>query len=194
MANTPSIKVDGLDQVAEAFGDKGVMRVRKFAQQSVNRGAARGRTQLIRIVTSSVNLPRSKVADRIDTQLASGDSLTARIVSNERPVLLSEFGAKQRFLIGRDRKMHRQGVYLKVAAGGTVKYMPGAFFITLRSGATGLAIPKNPADRSHGRKVKVLYGPSVDQVFESNRLAVMDDLQQWTADEIERRILSQLFP
>lgn len=133
-------------------------------------------------------------------KLATDTDLTAIISARFRPTSLARF-AKGQSAEGAKRA---GGVRVRVNSGGA-KFFKGAFFVNLRRGKdtsdgfnVGLAIRLKPGHSLRGRRkgasgvqlapdLYLLYGPSVDQVF--NDVSTADS--PVVAAQLEREFLRQ---
>lgn len=181
-----SSTIDSLGDISPA--------VKRNIARAVNKTIARARTASARGIQEQVNLPSrylSGASGRLTiTKQASPDDLSAVITGRHRPTSLARFA--------------RAGARGKVGARVTVqpgltRILPRAFFVRLRSGNTdtlnnlGLAIRVPDGKRPNraykptplGRGLWLLYGPSVDQVFDD----VAEDIQPDTADFLETEFL-----
>lgn len=126
---------------------------------------------------------------------ATRGSLEAVIRGRDRPTSLARFAPGQ--TIGNTRN---RGVRVTVEKGKT-QVMRRAFLIGLRNGNTGLAVRLRPGERLRNSQgaveftqnngqptgIWLLYGPSVDQVFEGVAVDRADDI----VDIVTRKFLRQ---
>jgi hypothetical protein len=163
----------------------------RAAMRAVNKTAEKGNTLASRAIRSQVNLTAGYVKDHLRIAAkATEDNLTARIVAEPRPVLLSRFGATQLWKKGKTVPKRTAGVSVKVKAGGARKKLRGAFFIRLKdSGALGVAVRVNGSPRN---EIDVLHGPSVDQVFRSVREDIAPELQDYLTDTFRAQLQYEL--
>lgn len=196
MVERYAVVIEGLDGIKdiEALPDK----ARRAAFQAINKTADRARTAGARRILEQVNLPpsylnpsqgRLTVAERART-----DSLEARVRGRQRATSLA------RFVVGDSRPGDKAGLNVKIKAGGGARRLERAFLIRLRAGSASLDTKSNMglAVRTSGEKPRtaykplligknlwLLYGPSVDQVWNT----VRDDITPETADYLEREFL-----
>jgi hypothetical protein len=128
------------------------------------------------------------------TKKASDDDLAAIVTGRHRATSLARFATNARVGV-------RGGARVQVEP-GLARFLPKAFFIPLRSGNTdtknnvGLAIRlpdgKVPSraykPQRLGRGLWLLYGPSVDQVFDD----VAEDISPEAAERLGDEYLRQL--
>ncbi len=133
-------------------------------------------------------------------KLATEADLTATISARHRPTSLARFAGGQTA----GTATRRGGIRVRVNTGGA-KFLKGAFFVNLRRGRDtsdgfnlGLAIRLKPGQTLRGRRkgtsgvlladnLALLYGPSVDQVF--NDVANADSPE--IAERLEREFIRQ---
>lgn len=166
--------------------------VAENAAKAINRTTERSKAAASRQIRQEVAFSASYLsrADRLGiTKKASRGDLESIITGRHRPTSLAQFARG-----GRVGGRRRSGVTVEVQP-GIVKRLRGAFFLNLRSGNTdtnnnlGLAI-RLPAgkvpDRAYkptlvGKNLWLLYGPSIDQVFDD----VANDISPDAADFLE---------
>ncbi len=199
--------VDSYVVVIEGLGDTRPLEslpasVLLAAQRAVNRTAERTSTAARRAIREQINLPAqyltgtdSSGRQRLGiTKKASGADLEAVITGRQRPTSLA------RFISGAPAP-GRAGVTVQVAP-GFARFMRRAFVIRLPAGSgsvetknnLGLAIRLRPDEVIHNKRVMrqvegnlyLLYGPSVDQVFNTVREDVAPGAEAFLADEFIR--------
>lgn len=167
------------------------------AARAVNRTTERARTAGGREIRKQVNLPARYVSDNLFTgQAATPERLEREIVGRFRPVSLA------RYAKGTPESTRRAGgVNLTIKPGGAA-FMKRAFLVRLRgaggdTGANaniGLAIRLRPGETIRNKKVSLtvtksglalLYGPSIDQLFQT----VREDITPDASDFLEREFL-----
>lgn len=169
----------------------------KAAAQAINRTADRTRTAAAREITRQVALPASYLNPSqgrlVVSRKASPADLRAVISARTRPTMLARFAS--------GGTVGRQGVTVQVAP-GFAKFMKRAFLIALPAGRggpdsgrnVGVAIRLRAGEVIHNKKVMhrmrgnlyLLYGPSVDQVFQSVRADVSPDASEFLEREFSR--------
>ena len=191
----------------EGLGDRPVEQIPAAmvlaAQRAVNRTAERTSTAARRMVRDQVNFPAqyltgtdSSGQQRLGiTKRASAGDLEAVITGRHRPTSLARF-------VSGNPSPGKAGVSVQVAT-GFARFMRRAFVIRLPAGRDanietksnlGLAIRLKPGEVIHNKRVMIqlkgnlylLYGPSVDQVFNTVREDVAPDAQDFLGDEFSR--------
>lgn len=179
--------IDSLGDVSEA--------VQRNISRAVNRTVDRARTEAVRQIREQVAFPArylSPSEGRLAVvKKASPSDPSAIIRGRHRPTSLARFAKNA-------RRTGVAGARLEVQP-GIARFLPGAFFIPLRSGADGsnnnlglairLPVGQRPS-RAYkptliGRNLWLLYGPSIDQVFDD----VANEMAPDTADFLEREFL-----
>lgn len=164
--------------------------------RAVNKTIAWSRTLAAREIRKQVNLSASYLSGEKGrlkiTQQASSNDLSAIITGRHRPTSLATFASNAR------SGFHR-GARITVQP-GLSRFMPKAFFVPLRSGNTdtknnvGLAI-RLPVGQRPNRAYKptplskgtwLLYGPSVDQVFDDVALEISPAVADYLEAEFFR--------
>lgn len=169
------------------------------AVRAINKTIERSRASASRIMRSQVNFKAGYLSrqDRLGvTKKATRADLEAVITGRHRPTSLAQF-VRGAAVVGSRR---RAGVTVEVKP-GLVQRLPKAFFIKLRAGNTdagpgntGLAIRlpqgKRP-DRAYkptlvGKNLWLLYGPSIDQVFDDAANDISPDAAEFLEAEFLR--------
>lgn len=179
--------LDGVD-----LGQRNIARNLARAINSTTRWA---KAESSREIREQVKLPArylSGANGRLQqTKVAQPSDLSAIITGRHRPTSLARFARNA-------RRSGQTGARVEVSP-GSARFMPRAFFIKLRSGADGsnnnlglaIRLPegKRPGrayrPKLVGRNLWLLYGPSVDQVFDD----VAEDISPEAADRLEREFL-----
>jgi hypothetical protein len=184
-----AIVVQGLQSLDDfrRMGDS----IEMNAVRAINKVIASARTTAARKVREQVNLPASYLnrPDRLGvTKKATRGDLEAIITGRHRPTSLARFATSGN--VG-----GKPGARIQVKP-GLATFLPKAFFIRLRSGNTdggpgniGLAIRLPQGQRPSraykptelGNGLWLLYGPSIDQVFDD----VATDMSPATAAALE---------
>lgn len=133
------------------------------------------------------------------SQMATESSLMAVIEARRRPTSLARFDARQLYAPAKNGGRKKAGVSVRV--GNARKKIPKAFFVKLKSGTQdggnlGVAIRVPAGEGVKGRKfrgvpfgggnsrdsdVYLLYGPSVQQVFDD----VAVEQENWAQERLE---------
>jgi hypothetical protein len=187
------------------FQDAGAA-VRRNAARAVNYALRRTRTRAAKkmrqqIAWNARYLTGAQGGRLQIPQTAKPNNLEGVIRGSDRPTSLARF-------IRGSKRPGRKGVTVQIKP-GVSKKMQRAFVMGLKSGNTGLAIRLREGERVENKKVMLraaysqsrfrrrgsrraseyniylLYGPSVDQVFDSVR-ETMDD---FAGEEMEREFL-----
>lgn len=191
-----ALVVEGLDNLKDISNLKETVIV--AARQAVNKSLDKTRTASARLIQLQVNFTarylspsegRLKVARK-----ASGKNLEGSIVGQHRPTSLARF-------VRGNATPNRAGVTVEVKP-GSARFLKRAFLIKLRAGTAsietqhnlGLAIRLKHGETISNKRqmVKIsgnlylLYGPSVDQVFNKVRDDVAPDALTFLEDEFFR--------
>lgn len=175
----------------------------KAAVLAINQVAQRGALPLIRSdIMEEVAFPKDYLTDdRLGiTKFASSSNLEATITARHRPTSLARFAPGQQ--IGSQRKI---GVVVRVGKGGS-RVMRNAWLVRLARGEpgsqdgfnVGLAIRLKPGETVQNKRdqriawlvpnqVALLYGPSVDQVFQEVSGKVADPVGDMLSTEFLRQ-------
>lgn len=193
MSGAYVIAVDGLKNLAA----DATPAIAAKAAMAINKTIERSRAQAAREIRQQVAFSPSYLSrpDRLGiTKKASRTDLESIITGRHRPTSLATFSRGAR-VVGKRRRSY---VDVEVKP-GLVQRLNGAFFVNLRTGNTdtkgnlGLAIRlpvgKRP-DRAYkptlvGKNLWLLYGPSIDQLFDD----VANDISPQAADFLEAEFL-----
>lgn len=164
-------------------------KITKAAKLAVNAAIRKAQTLGARSMQRQINFPGSYLtgADgRLSiARFATDSSLEAVLRGRDRPTSLA------RFVSGGAKVGKKGGVSVEVDP-GVAKRMPSAFAIKLKNNNIGLAIrTKNPPSmgaKKLGDNLYLLYGPSVDQVFNMTREQISDDVEEYLNAEFTRLI------
>lgn len=160
------------------------------ARNAINKAADRARTSSDREIRKDLNFPAHYLRSRLTVRKrASGTNLEAIISGRDRPTSLA------RFVTSRSPKVGKAGVNVKVSS-SVAKRMNSAFVMQLSNGNLGLAIRLKPGARLVGSRAAkrfsnsdgnlyLLYGPSVDQAFQT----ILPGQEEATAEYLEREFL-----
>lgn len=163
-------------------------KIANILRQAVNETTQEGRRRAARSMEKQVNFPRGYLtgqANRLGiAKYATKGDLTAIVRGRDRPTSLARF-------VQGSPKIGTKGVSVTVDPGKS-ESMPSAFLIKLRNNNIGLAYrTKNGRAPSHGAKqigkgLWLLYGPSVDQVFDETRDELKPELEALIREKFER--------
>lgn len=144
--------------------------------RAINHTLGVTRTESSKEIRKQVKLKAGYVRDKLRIQRATVSKTSGAIRTPSRGTLLTRYPHRQ---------YKRGGIGVQVKPSGGKKKMPGAFFIRFRNGVQAVAIRTRHGPglgRSEG--LKVLYGPSVSQVFTD----VKDDLQAPSGNRLMQRL------
>ena len=182
-----AVFIEGVDLNIEGISDE----VRKAARIALNATARRAIPAAARSMEQQINFPRGYLSGQNArlgiAKYAKEDDLEAVVRGRDRPTSLARFvsgGAKP----GKKER----GVTVQVKPGVT-RRIPSAFAIKLRNGNVGLAYrtkdgrpPNSIGAKQMAPGLWLLYGPSVDQVFNKTREYIADDLGDFQEREFRR--------
>jgi len=199
------VKIDvqtaGLDKFAERL-ERFPAATSKAAVLAINKTARRARTAASREIRKQVSLTAGYLnkEERLwISRFAKQSNLTAKISARVRPTSLVTFGAKQLSRAGKRKPKVNAGISVKVKRGGSRRKIRQAFFMRLKRGKSqggnlgiavrsleGLNLKKlNASPKSAG--IHVLYGPSVDQVFNTVRKDISPEISKYLLQEFNRQ-------
>lgn len=178
----------------DALGDISPAIARNIAR-AVNKTADRARPEAVRQIRAQVAFPArylSPSEGRLAiVKKASPSDPSAVIRGRSRPTSLARFARNA-------RSAGQAGARIEVQP-GLAKFLPRAFFIPLRAGSEGsnnnlglaIRLPEGQRPRRAykpkliGRNLWLLYGPSIDQVFDD----VANEIAPESADFLEHEFL-----
>ncbi|RLA52447.1 MAG: hypothetical protein DRQ98_10160 [Gammaproteobacteria bacterium] len=195
------IQTSGLDKFAERM-ERFPAATRKAAVLSINKATRRARTAASREIRKQVSLTAGYLnkPERLwISRYARETNLTARISARQRPTSLVTYGAKQLYRAGKRKARVRGGISVKVKRGGGRRKIKQAFFIRLKRGTEhggnlgvavrsleGLNLKKlGASNKSAG--IYTLYGPSIDQVFNTVRKDISPEISKYLVQEFNRQ-------
>lgn len=177
--------------------DRAPEATHRAAALALNHGARRGVTQGKREIARQVNLSQKYIGERLGVaRFATPTTLEAVIAGRARPTSLWRFAGRQL-----SRKGRKAGVSVRVKPGRTAA-MRRAFVMKLRRGGAsadgfnvGIAIRLKPGDSWEGVEKPVsnepglylLYGPSIDQVFDDVAPELAPGLSREMDNEFHRQ-------
>lgn len=196
MITVASDDLEGLADYFRTAADAAVPAMR----MAINDVATRGGMALIREeMTDQIAFPTGYLSgDRIGvTKRATNANLEAVITGRKRATSLARFTSA--------RSVNQKGgVSVRVSKGRTT-YLKNAWLVRLKKGASldednyniGLAIRLRPGEKVNKKtihqswlvagQVALLYGPSVDQVFQEVAGDVVDPISEMVQDEFFRQ-------
>ncbi|WP_136247937.1 phage tail protein [Halomonas borealis] len=148
----------------------------KAMSRAINHTLGVTRTEASKEVRKQVKLKAGYVRDKLKVRRATTSKPQGAIQTPTRGTLLTRYP---------NRQYKKGGIGVQVKPTGGKQKMPGAFFIRFANGNQAVAIrtKRGPGlGRSEG--LKVLYGPSVSQVFTD----VKDDLQATSGNRLMQRL------
>jgi hypothetical protein len=190
------------DSMADALDANALNeRIIVAARQAINRTLDRARTAAARAIRDQVAFPASYLTGAESkltvSQRASNENLEGRITGRQRATSLARFARES------DPSAVRKkgGVTVQVKP-GEAKFMKGAFLVKLRAGSAktdtkfnlGIAIRLKPGESIRNKRemqqldhnVYLLYGPSVDQVFNDVRYDIGPNMVSYLETEFRR--------
>jgi len=195
MAQEFGVFIEGLTDLD--FTEGSSAKIKKAASQAINTLTRNKRAKAARLIRGQINLPARYVSPTgkalYVSQKASPGHLEGRITARGRPTSLAQF-------LTSSPRVGKAGVTVEVQP-GKARFMKRVFPLKLPQGTAltatkfnlGLAIRLRPGERlqnkTTARRVSkglyLLYGPSVDQVFQSlDGSGVANDM----VPEIEREL------
>ena len=196
MITVASDDLEGLATYFRTAADAAVPAMR----MAINDVATRGGMALIREeMTDQIAFPRGYLTgDRIGvTKRATNANLEAVITGRKRATSLARFTSARTI-------NQKGGVSVRVSRGRTT-YLKQAWLVRLKKGASldednyniGLAVRLRPGEKLNKKtvhqswlvagQVALLYGPSVDQVFQEVAGDVVDPVSEMVEDEFFRQ-------
>ena len=196
MITVASDDLEGLATYFRTAADAAVPAMR----MAINDVATRGGMALIREeMTDQIAFPRGYLTgDRIGvTKRATNANLEAVITGRKRATSLARFTSASTI-------NQKGGVSVRVSRGRTT-YLKQAWLVRLKKGASldednyniGLAVRLRPGEKLNKKtvhqswlvagQVALLYGPSVDQVFQEVAGDVVDPISEMVQDEFFRQ-------
>jgi len=170
------IVIKGLDDIVKNI--KGSEKKIVAAQNSaINKTAAKAKTLASKKIREQVNLKAGYVGSHLKVKKSTFSTLSASIWATKRGVLMTRYP---------HRKI-KKGVKVKIKKGGAYRLINGGFIMTnlSNSGASGVAV------RDNG-KIKMLYSPSVSQVFNTVRDDIAPETDIYLQQQFEREIKRRL--
>lgn len=170
--------------------------------RSLNKTATKGRTEASKAIRTQVNLSAAYVRDRLKIQRANRNSLSARISTPSRGLLLSYY------LYGVNAINQDTG---KASYGALLKYKKGFFSVAnldqplkvkikpkqppIKLGPEWFILPKLKGANLPGLAKRVngdlkLHGPSLSQVFTDVKDDLSSPLLEYQAEQLEKELLA----
>lgn len=167
----------------------------KAAIMALNQVVERDGLAMMRAdITSQIAFPNGylKMDDRLAvTRKARPGNIEAVITARDRPTSLARFSSGQS-----PESTRKGGVTVQVKRGKTT-HLKKAFLVRLKNGNLGLAVRLKPGEtlnnKTYGKPVMLakhvylLYGPSVDQVFQTVAEESLPELGDMVSKEFYRQ-------
>lgn len=171
----------------------------KILTRALNKTASKGRTESSKAIRKEVKLSAAYVNERLKVDKANYRSLTARVRTPSRGILLSRFSTNSqarnpdlRWIRAPDNPP--RGIKVKVSPNGGAKLVTGGsgisgkpFYMVLKNRNLAIAARRS-SPGPKGGKIKVFSGPSLSQVFNT----VKEDLEGPLAEYQEEQVVKQI--
>lgn len=190
MADTYVVAVEGLSNLNAI--DNASQQILKAARLAVNATVRQAQTRSARSMEQQVKFPRGYLTGSggrlVISKFAKDGDLEGSVTGRDRPTSLA------RFVVGGARApgqgAPRGGGLTVEVKPGLAKRMPGAFIIKLKNNNLGLALRSKTPPSMGAKKIDnnlyLLYGPSIDQVFNKTREQVAAGLEEYLDREFNR--------
>ncbi len=160
----------------------------KILARSLNSTVSKGKTLSSKKIREQVSLKAQYVNSKLSVNKATWHKLSASISAASRGVLMTRYP---------HTVLKRGGATVKIKRSGARKKLPGAFKTIVYAGKEKkrvevLAVPKAGRYKNGHRKIEVLYSPSVSQVFDDTRNQVMDELNDYLLEQVEKQLSADL--
>lgn len=158
----------------------------KILSRSLNRTATRGRKRANEEIRKQVRLKSTYINEKLKIDPANWKKLRARITAAKRGVLLTRYP---------HTVLRRGGVTVGIKTGGARARLPSAFKTTVRAGGKTvevIALPDTGRYSTGNRRMKVVYSPSVSQVFNKTRDIIDAELATYLERQVESQVESFL--
>lgn len=161
---------------------------KKILARSLNKTITRGQKRSSEEIRKQVNLKASYVKTKLRIYRASYSRLSARLSAEKRGVLMTRYPYSILKSGGASVKIKRTGARAKI---------PNAFLVNLRAGSESvqaLAVRDSRGGRykTGNSRIKVLYSPSVSQVFNTVRDQVDSELAEFLSVATDKEIATFL--
>jgi hypothetical protein len=172
----------------------------KILTRSLNRTAQKARTDGSREVRKQVNLKAAYVKDRLKIRKASFRNLQAGVSTPIRGLLLSRFSTNRQISGDsvswiRPPQVPARGIKVKVDPSSGAKVVTGGsdtkgkpFYLILPGSGRVAIASRRRTTGPKGGKLKVLYGPSLSQVFDDVIADISGPLNEFLSDEVDKNI------
>jgi hypothetical protein len=172
----------------------------KILTRSLNRTASKARTDGSKEVRKQINLKAAYVKQRLKINKASFGSLRASVSTPIRGLLLSRFSTNRQISGDgvswiRPPKVPARGIKVKVDPSSGAKVVSGGpdttgkpFYLILPGSGRVAIAARRRTTGPKGGKLKVLYGPSLSQVFDDVIADISGPLNEYLADQVDSNI------
>lgn len=183
----------GLDEAKAAFSELPA-NLRAALIRSINNVVPTAYDLGVEKITSQVALTKTYVKSRLYvSQKASNTDPMAVISGRVRSTQLRRYSGTQLFAPAKlPGKRRLAGTSVKVKAGGSPKTLNHAWIIKLKYGEQdakmGLTMGIAQRTGSGRNDYRILYGPSVDQVWRDAKEEIRPEVEQLLADEWRKQM------
>lgn len=156
----------------------------KVLSRSLNKTATKARTVSSKKIREQVSLKAAYVNSKLKIKRATWKNLTAKLEAEKRGVLMTRY----------PHTLLKSGIIsVKIKKTGRRAKLSGAFKTTIRAGGKTVDViavrdPEGGRYSTGNSKFKVLYSPSVSQVFSSVRDQVDDDMSVYLLNVTEQEL------
>lgn len=155
--------------------------------RALNKTMAKSKTLASREIGNQLNLPISKIKEKLPIKKARKDDLNAKLSAQKRGLLMNNF-VTNLAQARKGRPVNR--VRVKVKKSGATITISSAFYIMTRNSNVLTPAVRNEVLIRQGMKHEisgnltytVLHGPSVSQVFLTVKDAIAQELKQYLVD------------
>lgn len=187
----------GLDEAKASFSELPA-NLRAALIRSINNVVPNAHALAVERITEQVALTKGYVKSRLYiSQRANNTDPMAVISGRRRATQLRRYGGTQLFTSAKlPGKRRLAGTSVRVKTGSGQKVLNHAWIIKLKYGESdakqGLTMGIAQRTGSGRDDYRILYGPSVDQVFNGVKDEIRPDVEQMLADEWLRQMRSVL--
>lgn len=178
---------------ADLKGDKQALKMLrnlgKIGQQAItratNNGGRRARTLASKEIRSEVNLKAGYVRERLRIRKATRNKPEYVISATKRGVLMTRYPYTEK----------AGGVSVKIKRKGARTLVRGGFVVTLNAGGRkveAVAIRQSGKFKTGNRRFKVLYSPSVSQVFNRIQDQITPEVIRYYGEQIDKELIQAL--
>lgn len=157
----------------------------KAIARATNNGGRRARTLASKEIRNQVNLRAGYVRERLRTTRATTKKTEFVINATKRGVLMTRYPFRQT----------RKGVSVKIKPKSARSFIKGAFVTTVNAGGRKVevvAVRQSGRFSTGNRRFKVLYSPSVSQVFNKVRDTITPDVMRYYGEQIDKELRQAL--